>query len=217
GAAASLGDRTTAVGSLLLQVLLAAAAFYVVNLLLIAAVLARSSGEPFIPLLRSSVAWTAVPFSIMASVSLMLAVLWQRSPLLSAALVGPLVAIALYQRSVHSALKAMRLALTDPLTGLGNHRHFHERLQRDLHKPQVDGVPLTLCLLDIDNFKQINDRHGHPVGDRVLAQVAARLRQGGEAFRLGGDEFALLLARRDEQEALSIATSIVERVAETDC
>jgi diguanylate cyclase (GGDEF)-like protein len=217
GAAASLGANEAGVASLLLQVLLGAAAFYVVNIPLIAGIIARWAREPFLPLIRKSVYWTAVPFSIMASVSLMLAVLWERSPLLAIALVGPLVAIALYQRSVHSALKAMRLALTDPLTGLGNHRHFHERLQRDLDKAQADGVPLTLCLLDIDNFKQINDRYGHPVGDRVLAQVAARLRQGGEAFRLGGDEFALLLARRDEHEALSIATSIIERVAETDC
>jgi diguanylate cyclase (GGDEF)-like protein len=217
GAAASLGANEAGVASLLLQVLLGAAAFYVVNIPLIAGIIARWAREPFLPLIRKSVYWTAVPFSIMASVSLMLAVLWERSPLLAIALVGPLVAIALYQRSVHSALKAMRLALTDPLTGLGNHRHFHERLQRDLDKAQADGVPLTLCLLDIDNFKQINDRYGHPVGDRVLAQVAARLRQGGEAFRLGGDEFALLLTRRDEQEALSIATSIIERVAETDC
>jgi diguanylate cyclase (GGDEF)-like protein len=166
------------------------------------------------PLLERSIYWTVVPFSIMASVSLMLAVLWERSPFLATALVGPLVAIALYQRSVHSALKAMRLALTDPLTGLGNHRHFHERLQHDLDKAQDEGFALTLVLLDIDNFKQVNDRHGHPIGDRVLAQVAARLRQGGEAFRLGGDEFALLLPRRDEHEGLSIARSVIERLAE---
>jgi diguanylate cyclase (GGDEF)-like protein/putative nucleotidyltransferase with HDIG domain len=217
GLAASMGARETGVASLLLQVLLAAAAFYAVNIPLIAAIISRWTREPFMPLLRKSVYWTAVPFSIMASVSLMLAVLWERSPLLAIALVGPLVAIALYQRSVYSALKAMRLALTDPLTGLGNHRHFHERLQRDLDEAQERGVALTLCLLDIDNFKQINDRFGHPVGDRVLAQVAARLRQGGEAFRLGGDEFALLLPRRDEHEGFSIAKAIIERVAEAEC
>ena len=68
----------------------------------------------------------------MASAALMLVVLWERSPVLSVALVGPLLAISLYQRSTHRALRAMRLALTDPLTGLGNHRHFHERLQREL-------------------------------------------------------------------------------------
>ena len=68
----------------------------------------------------------------MTSAALMLVVLWERSPALSVALVGPLIAIALYQRSNFKALRAMRLALTDPLTGLGNHRHFHERLQREL-------------------------------------------------------------------------------------
>ena len=217
GAAASLGEHERGVAALLIEVLLASCAFYGVNFLLIAGIISRWAREPFLPLVRKSLYWTAVPFSIMASVSLMLAVLWDRSPLLATALVGPLVAIGLYQRSVYSALKAMRLALTDPLTGLGNHRHFHERLQRDLDKAQADGFPLTLCLLDIDNFKQINDRFGHPVGDRVLAQVAARLRQGGEAFRLGGDEFALLLPRRDEHEGLSIARSVIDRVAEAEC
>ena len=214
GAAAALVGAHNGVGGLFFEVILAAAAFYAVNIPLTAGIISRWSREPFMPLLERSIYWTVVPFSIMASVSLMLAVLWERSPFLATALVGPLVAIALYQRSVHSALKAMRLALTDPLTGLGNHRHFHERLQHDLDKAQDEGFPLTLCLLDIDNFKQVNDRHGHPIGDRVLAQVATRLRQGGEAFRLGGDEFALLLPRRDEHEGLSIARSVIERLAE---
>jgi diguanylate cyclase (GGDEF)-like protein len=214
GAAAALVGTHNGVGGLFVEVILAAAAFYAVNIPLTAGIISRWSREPFLPLLERSIYWTVVPFSIMASVSLMLAVLWERSPFLATALVGPLVAIALYQRSVHSALKAMRLALTDPLTGLGNHRHFHERLQHDLNKAQDEGFALTLVLLDIDNFKQVNDRHGHPIGDRVLAQVAARLRQGGEAFRLGGDEFALLLPRRDEHEGLSIARSVIERLAE---
>src|SRR5215210_7966768 len=74
----------------------------------------------------------AVNLALMSAAAVMLVVLWQRSPLLSAVLVGPLLAIALYQRSTYHALRAMRLALTDPLTGLGNHRHFHERLQREL-------------------------------------------------------------------------------------
>ena len=216
GAAAALIGPHAGVGGLFVEVFFASVAFYGVNILLTAGIIARWSGEPFFPLIKHSVYWTVVPFSIMASVSLMLAVLWERSPFLATALVGPLVAIALYQRSVHSALKAMRLALTDPLTGLGNHRHFHERLQNDLDKAQDEGFALTLVLLDIDNFKQINDRYGHPTGDKVLAQVAARLRQGGEAFRLGGDEFALLLPRRDEHEGLSIARSIIERMSETE-
>ena len=146
----------------------------------------------------------------------MLVVLWQRSPVLSIALVGPLLAISQYQRSTHRALRAMRLALTDPLTGLGNHRHFHERLQRELMAAEESGEPLTLCFVDIDDFKGVNDRFGHPSGDRVLSQVAGKLRQGGEAFRLGGDEFALLLVEHDEGAALAAADSIIERIGALD-
>jgi diguanylate cyclase (GGDEF)-like protein len=132
---------------------------------------------------------------------------------LSAALVGPLLAISLYQRSAYQALRAMRLALTDPLTGLGNHRSFHERLQHELRTAEARNRTLTLCLLDVDDFKRVNDLFGHPVGDRVLAQVGARLRQNGEAFRLGGDEFALLLPGRTADESLPVAQSVLSRIA----
>ncbi len=204
------------IGSLVAGVVVGGLAFYAVNVALIAAVVARVAGERFLALVHRSIRSTAIPFSIMASVSLTLTVLWHRSPLLAAALVGPLVAVALYQRSVHEALQAMRLALTDPLTGLGNHRHFHDRLQRDLARAQARSAPFSLCLVDVDDFKEVNDNHGHPVGDRVLAQVATRLRTGGEAFRLGGDEFALLLPGRTEAEAISIAEAVIARIAELD-
>ena len=199
-------------GWLALEVGLAATAFYAVNIPLVVAVVSRWAREGFLRLLRRAVASTFIAFAIMASLTLMLAVLWERSPFLSAALVGPLAAIALYQRSVFRELAAMRLALTDPLTGLGNHRHFHERLDHDLTEAEDKGVPLSVCVLDIDNFKEVNDSLGHPKGDLVLAQVAGRLRQDGEAFRIGGDEFALLLPGRDEREALSVADGIVRRV-----
>jgi diguanylate cyclase (GGDEF)-like protein/putative nucleotidyltransferase with HDIG domain len=122
-------------------------------------------------------------------------------------------AIALYQRSIHRELEAVRLALTDPLTGLGNHRSFHERLQHDLESADAGETILSLLVLDIDNFKEINDRHGHPVGDRVLAHVAQRLRQNGEAFRLGGDEFALLLPGKSDEEAAAVAEAVLKRAA----
>jgi diguanylate cyclase (GGDEF)-like protein len=203
----------SSVGTLIARVAICAFLYnWVVNLVLISAVLAASSGKPFVKLIWDNAKQTTAPFALMASAALMLVVLWERSPALSMALVGPLLAIALYQRSTFAALKAMRLALTDPLTGLGNHRHFHERLQREIAAAEHEDKPLSLCLVDIDDFKQINDRHGHPVGDRVLGQVAARLRQGGESFRLGGDEFALLLPGLDARDAVSVARSIVERV-----
>jgi diguanylate cyclase (GGDEF)-like protein len=217
-AAAAAGATVAAVGGdgfvpLTVGVLLASLAFYAVNLPLVVAIVARWAREPFADLLQRAVRSTFVVFAIMASATLMLAALWERSPFLAAALVGPLMAIALYQRSIHRELEAVRLALTDPLTGLGNHRSFHERLQRDLEAAEAGENILSLCLLDIDNFKDINDRHGHPTGDRVLAHVAKRLRQDGEAFRLGGDEFALLLPGKRDDEALAIAQTVLQRVS----
>jgi diguanylate cyclase (GGDEF)-like protein len=194
----------------------AATADYWVNMILISGAIALSTRQRYTRLIRAHVRATIVPFAFMGSAALMLVVLWERSPILSVALVGPLLAISLYQRSTHRALRAMRLALTDPLTGLGNHRHFHERLQRELLNAEEQGRPLTLCFVDIDDFKKINDGFGHPSGDRVLSQVAGKLRQGGEAFRLGGDEFALLLAEHDEGMALAAANSVLERIAALD-
>ncbi|HET9673313.1 MAG TPA: GGDEF domain-containing protein [Gaiellaceae bacterium] len=211
GAAATfVGSQT--VGKLVLQVFVAAATYYVVNVVLITAAISRWADEPFFRLLRTSAYWTVVPFSIMASGTLTLAVLWDRSPALSLALVGPLLAIALYQRSAHRALVATRLALTDALTGLGNQRHFYDRLQQELDAAESAGTTLALCLLDVDGMKQVNDSLGHPVGDRLLELVASCLRRGGEAFRVGGDEFAVLLPGRSEDDALVAATSLVGRI-----
>jgi diguanylate cyclase (GGDEF)-like protein len=202
---------------ILLQVAVTSAVLYAANIPIVTAAIAASgSDKGYFNLIRSNIRWTIIPFSLMASTALTLVVLWQRTPFLFAALLGPLVAISLYQRSTHRVLDAMRLALTDPLTGLGNHRHFHERLQRELAVAEETGGLVSLCFLDVDDFKRINDQNGHPAGDRVLSQVAGRLRQGGEAFRLGGDEFAVLLPMVDDLGALTIAESIIERIGETD-
>jgi diguanylate cyclase (GGDEF)-like protein/putative nucleotidyltransferase with HDIG domain len=204
-------------GAILAEVTVTAVTLYVINFVLVTAAIAASGSTiSYGRLLRSNVKWTILPFTLMATTALMLVILWQRTPFLFAALAGPLVAISLYQRSTYRALSAMRLALTDPLTGLGNHRHFHERLQRELANADETGEVVSLCLLDIDDFKQINDRFGHPAGDRVLSIVASRLRQGGEAFRLGGDEFAVLLPAIGDEEALTVAEAIVARIAEAD-
>ncbi|HEX6490469.1 MAG TPA: diguanylate cyclase [Gaiellaceae bacterium] len=198
------------------RVVVATYVCYLVNVLLITAVVARVNRRSWSRLVASSIRKTALPFTLMGSAVLTLVVLWQRSPLLSVALVGPLLAIQLYQRALLRALRAVRLALTDPLTGLGNHRHFHERLARELEHALRYRRPLALCLVDVDDFKRINDRFGHPAGDRVLSLVATRLRQTGEAFRLGGDEFAVLLPGYEESEALAAAESIIDRIAALD-
>jgi diguanylate cyclase (GGDEF)-like protein/putative nucleotidyltransferase with HDIG domain len=207
------GESTAAVVG---AVAVSASIQYAVNLALMSAVVARSTRRPVLGLMRSSLRWTIVVFALMGSAAVMLVVLWQRSPLLSAVLVGPLLAIALYQRSTYRALRATRLALTDPLTGLGNHRHFHDRLERELVEAQARDTTFTLCLLDVDDFKRVNDLFGHPEGDRLLAGLASSLRQNGEAFRLGGDEFALLLPGHDPRAALTVAGAIVERLGRVE-
>ena len=90
------------------------------------------------------------------------------------------------------------LALADPLTGLYNRRFAERHVKAEIARARRRGYPLTLVLFDLDNFKQINDRFGHPAGDAVLKGFANRLaevvREGDLAARLGGDEFMLLLA-----------------------
>ena len=207
-------DGSEAASRLLLEVVAGATAFTAVDILLIAAILSRWSREPFLPLLRSALLSTGATFAIMGSVSLALVVLWSQHPALALVLAGPLVAVALHQRATHNALRAMRLALTDPLTGLGNHRHFQEQLQLQLEAASASRTPLTVCLFDLDDFKQINDRYGHPMGDRVLAHVASRLRGMGEAYRLGGDEFAVVFPREHADVAAATAEDLLKRLAE---
>ena len=99
---------------------------------------------------------------------------------------------------------ALQRARRDGLTDLDNHRAFQDELARAVGESARYGTSVTLALLDIDDFKFENDRHGHQHGDRLLCELSALLREsraGDRAFRLGGDEFALLLAHTDEAEA----------------
>jgi diguanylate cyclase (GGDEF)-like protein len=109
-------------------------------------------------------------------------------------------------------------ARTDALTGLENGRAFRDNAARDLARARRDQVHVTLVYLDIDNFKWVNDRHGHHTGDAVLAQIAqllrATLREGDRAARLGGDEFALLLWGADAQAAGRVAARVIDGVKE---
>lgn len=103
----------------------------------------------------------------------------------------------------------------DSLTGLPNRRAFEERLPVELARAARSG-PVSLCLLDLDGFKGINDRLGHPAGDEVLRQVARILegsRMADDCFRIGGDEFAILMPGTTEEEAAIAATRIAEEIA----
>jgi diguanylate cyclase (GGDEF)-like protein len=89
-----------------------------------------------------------------------------------------------------------QLSITDGLTSLHNHRAFQDRLARDTRRARRTQTPLCLALIDVDNFKSLNDHHGHATGDRLLASVAEilqdRVGEADFAARYGGEEFALL-------------------------
>jgi diguanylate cyclase (GGDEF)-like protein/putative nucleotidyltransferase with HDIG domain len=129
-----------------------------------------------------------------------------------------IIGIAIANAEVHARLVAQ--AASDPLTGLANHRAFHERLREELSRALRHGRPLALALLDVDRFKTINDSLGHERGDAVLAAVAATLRRTARAddllARLGGDEFALLMPETNEQDALLAVDRVRRAIAETD-
>jgi diguanylate cyclase (GGDEF)-like protein len=109
-------------------------------------------------------------------------------------------------------------ARTDELTGLYNRRHFHEQLAAELARSGRDETPVGLVLLDVDDFKRVNDHHGHPVGDQVLAAFAVVLRDhvriGDVVCRTGGEEFAVILPGADEAEAARCAERLVDAVRE---
>jgi diguanylate cyclase (GGDEF)-like protein len=104
-------------------------------------------------------------------------------------------------------------ALRDPLTGLGNHRAFQEELDTQIENASRYEVPLSLVLIDLDEFKQINDGAGHAVGDQTLASfgklVGSVLRKVDHSFRIGGDEFALLLPHTDADAAEVVARRLL--------
>ena len=93
-------------------------------------------------------------------------------------------------------IRLAHLALHDPLTGLPNRRALAEALERTIARSQRSGMPLAVLALDLDGFKAINDRYGHPAGDATLLEVSDRLRQtirrSDFVARLGGDEFAVI-------------------------
>jgi diguanylate cyclase (GGDEF)-like protein len=108
---------------------------------------------------------------------------------------------------------ALADALTDPLTGLGNHRAFQEELDRQVEAAHRYEVPLSLIVLDVDEFKLVNDRAGHAEGDRTLAYLGKLLnssvRRPDRPFRIGGDEFAILLPHTDVEGARIVARRLL--------
>ena len=124
---------------------------------------------------------------------------------------------AMASKLEESHRKLASLALTDALTGLANHRHFHHRLAEEMTRARQQSSPLALVALDLDHFKAVNDTHGHPYGDAVLQKAGAALagvvRTIDTVARVGGEEFALLLPGADAELAYAIAERARDAIA----
>ena len=111
-------------------------------------------------------------------------------------------------------------AITDPLTGLWNRRHMAETLEREVARALRFGHPISMIILDVDDFKGINDRQGHLQGDVVLERVADAVREATRsidvAARYGGDELALILVETGREGAAIVGERLIERMRETE-
>jgi diguanylate cyclase (GGDEF)-like protein/PAS domain S-box-containing protein len=124
--------------------------------------------------------------------------------------------VALAVSGAEARARLVALATTDDLTGLANQRAFRDHLDREIGRAKRRRRTLSLIMLDVDRFKQINDTYGHPEGDRVLVAVAARLEalaRGDELVaRIGGEEFAWILPEADADQGSLAASRAVEAV-----
>ncbi len=123
------------------------------------------------------------------------------------------------ERNTRAELK--RLTITDSLTGLFNQRHFYSRLKDEIIRSQRQDLRLALMLLDLDNFKNYNDKNGHIAGDALLQKfskiISRQIRQGVDSgYRYGGDEFAVILVDADESICRDIGKRI-EKVFRDEC
>jgi len=113
----------------------------------------------------------------------------------------------------------MRLVYTDDLTELYKHSYFQEALAKQFENAENKKEPISIILIDVDNFKEYNDIHGHQAGDEVLKKLAriftSSVRENDIVARYGGEEFAILLPNTDEQQAAAIAEEIRKKVEHT--
>jgi diguanylate cyclase (GGDEF)-like protein len=125
-------------------------------------------------------------------------------------------AAALALDNAHIRARLEREAQTDSLTGLYNHRYFHERLRRELTNASAAHENVAVVMIDIDDFKKVNDVFGHAVGDHVLGELADQLRATVRASdvvcRIGGEEFAVIVPGSHRDHALALARRLAERL-----
>jgi diguanylate cyclase (GGDEF)-like protein len=131
---------------------------------------------------------------------------------------GDAAALALDNAQIRANLEHQ--AQTDSLTGLFNHRYFHDRLRAELTRASRARDIVSLLVLDIDDFKRINDVHGHGVGDQLLVKLAeltkATVRTSDVVCRLGGEEFAVIMPSCGTDDGIGLANRLCKRLAATE-
>jgi diguanylate cyclase (GGDEF)-like protein len=104
------------------------------------------------------------------------------------------------------------MSIRDPISGLYNLRYFYESLKTEVERVNRYQYPLSILMLDIDNFKSINNRYGHQEGDRVIMRmgeiIRRYIRQVDSAYRFGGEEFSIILPETEDEEAIQVADRI---------
>jgi diguanylate cyclase (GGDEF)-like protein/putative nucleotidyltransferase with HDIG domain len=203
---------------LTLVVFLAGATYVLVNVVTVATAVSLYTGASLRTMLDEYARHSGPAFGIMGFIAALATSLWMINPHLELLLAGPLFALALYQRYAYRTVLATRDAETDALTLLRNHRCFQTDLREALALGASTRSRLSLVLVDIDNFKSINDRFGHPVGDQVLTILATLLRDeygDAQAYRIGGEEFALLLPDEGDQDAYAATERLHARLWQT--
>jgi len=198
-----------------LYALAGGAAFVAVNFTYISLAISFDQKTPALPLLQQEVRLVGPAFTIQAFLAALAAALWSTDARLLVLMAGPLFTVTLYQRSSLASRRAMRDAHTDSLTRLGNNRAYELGLAKAFAHAAENGSELSLCLVDVDDFKQINDTYGHPSGDAALVEVADLLAaeiDRADVFRVGGDEFAVALAC-GEDEARRYVEGLYRRVS----
>jgi diguanylate cyclase (GGDEF)-like protein len=158
----------------------------------------------------------AMPMQALGALGAMLLLLIGFTVWMARQILRPARALEASRSRLHELYESAReAALRDSLTGLGNHRAFQEAVARMVEGARRYGTAFSLVLIDIDEFKRINDTKGHATGDQLLAEVGAiistTIRHTDAAFRVGGDEFAILLPHTDASGAIVLARRLLAR------
>ena len=191
----------------LVAALAAAATFFVVNVGIISIAVALAQHESFRRLLGSRLGFYGFTSVVLFSLTPIVVVIADTNLVLVPLLLAPLLAVF---RGAQVSMEKEHQALHDPLTDLPNRTQFHEQLRLRLHSSETES--LAVMIVDLDHFKEVNDTLGHPVGDRLLQEIAWRLRSSlrdeDMVARLGGDEFAILASLQRQEDLAGIVEGI---------